>query len=155
MKAFLFSVLALTLAFCSSPNEPVKPPLNFKIEISEWAMMVDNLYVITPDSINIKYNRTPGDESFYTKKLSATEKAAITKALQAIDLGTLTANYIEDSGVDCALEYDFTLTVDSTTKVFHIYQTKQDEVFNLVEVVNRCIPKNFQIGYTEEYFRYE
>jgi hypothetical protein len=51
-------------------------------------------------------------------------------------------------------EFDFKITIDKTVKESHIYQIKIENVFNLVQQINKFLPDKYQIGYDDNYFRF-
>ena len=91
----------------------------------------------------------------YSKGLVAAEKEEIQSWLLKVNLDKINKQNVDNAAPDDMGEYDFKIKIGKSTKEFHVYQVKIDEVFNLVQQINRFLPDQYRIGYDDEYFRFK
>ena len=130
-------------------------PANFKIEITESAMLFENVFIITQDSLSVKKTSPSmrGYNDKFSAKLSLTDRQSLVDTLTKLDLSKIQKSYVDNSAPDDMCEYDFKISIDGQTKEFHIYQVKVNDIFHLVMQINGLLPDKFKIGYNDAYFK--
>src|SRR5438045_6842094 len=135
MKSLTIIILfILSLFFCSNTLGQSNKTAFYKIEIENWGLLIagNANWSISKDSIYFSRQSRNGHFEAYTKKLSQTENQSIGNYLMKINLDSINKNNVDNSAPDDMGEYDFKIIIDKTTREFHIYQIKIDDVFNLV-----------------------
>jgi len=160
MRKFMRIIILLTtllISFsCLNHSKNSKKTADYRIEIRTYGMTWDDKYLFTHDSIIITPKRIIKKDSaaVFLKKLSESDQQTIINALLQINFDDIDPMYVNNSAPDDMPEFDFEITVNSKIKKFHIYQVKVNDIFNLVKQLNKLVPDNYKIGYTEAYFRY-
>ena len=153
----LYFILSLTLLFTSfSMMDSDGHQKKFMIEIKEESMLWNNTYHVTNDTLTIhRFNRATQLTTHTVVRLTKMQNAEIENHLSKMDWNGLKESYIDTAAPQDMFTYSFTFEWNKTVKKVRIYQVKQEEIFNLVEIINHMIilPEDYKIGYNEAYFR--
>jgi len=145
------------LLFCQTSLGQNNNSAFYKIEIKNWGLLIsgNTNWTITNSTISVLRQNINGSIDTFSKRLSMTENNIIISNLTKINLTSINESNVDNSAPDDMGEFDLEITFDKTTKEFHIYQVKIDDVFNLVFQVNKYLPDKYHIGYDENYFRFK
>jgi len=151
MKSILLILLLLFTFNLFGQN--IKKEL-YKIEIDNWGLLISagSSWTITNDSIiSIRRSIRKDNDTFYYKLL-LTESNLIKSYLTRLDFKNLKKNYVDNSAADDMGEFNFKINFRKKKYEFNIYQVKIIQVYELVNEINKYLPKKYHIGYDEKYF---
>lgn len=150
-------LIILTAFYCSDISGQSNKAVYYKIEIKNWGLLFtgNTNWLISSDSISFSRQNFNGEFESFAKYVSNAENESIVNYLKKINLSSINKNNVDNSAPDGMGEFDFKIIIDTTENEFHIYQIKIDELFNLVQQINKFLPEKYHIGYDDTYFRFK
>jgi hypothetical protein len=163
MRPFLFICISILFAFCKPDNQELNllgnskhtrgNSHNFRIEIHQWSMSMDEIVVFSNDSIFGKgfYLSGRRDSIFVNRKPTAEETAKILNTLASFELDSIKLGTPLKS-IDDGIEFTFIINNGVTTKTTDVYLQKEANLLRLTNVLNTILPIGNKINYDEHYF---
>jgi hypothetical protein len=149
MRLFLllFSSLIATSSCNSQQNNDKR--VAYYIEITNFYFgRVDNITILTNDSIKSEINKVRGGEKKYNRLLNDKEKQKIDAFISKLPLTGLKSQYINEK-VEDGTQMKFVIKVENNEKSIYVSNEYQDDLGELVELVVSLLPEDY-IGYNRK-----
>jgi len=156
MKQLVLSVLVFLGFIASSYGQQNSAP-KFTITIRSWGNMFqdDDTWTITQNSIKAETYFFSQKNTPYSKALSQDEATRIYSYLEKIRITKLPSENVNNNAPDDKGEFTFKFKTRTYTKEIRIYVRRIESILQLVQELNKLLPKEMQIPYNEEYLKWD
>ncbi|MDX2362791.1 MAG: hypothetical protein QNK23_18420 [Crocinitomicaceae bacterium] len=154
MRSLLLAVCVFVLAIgfsCSQSSEEPSEVELFRIVLEESSMLVNDVYLLTNDSIVVSKKGPEGVEVGFSKKLNLEEMSEVRELLMSFNLDTLQKKYVDHMATDCDVEFDWKIKIDQNEFATRVYKIKVDKLFELTELMNEMLPNELKSAYNQDY----